>query len=329
MRRALTLGTAGTITFLLAAAMPYADAAAGRTSGSDISVIGDGAQSSTPSEARPAPPRAGVAVTFGRTNPNNGAGANCGPTIQVIVQDSATAPTTYTAPTAGVITSYSHNARATFVGHLRLLAFTPQGAGAYAQVGKSELNLLTPGVMNTFPARVPVPAGAVLGLQADNENLLCADNAPGQGVIRVGSVASYDPNAPAGNFTGVATSNYYINLSAVLEPDADGDGYGDLSQDLCLESAKAHDACPAPDTTLTKAPKKKSTKRKATITFSSTVAGSTFTCAVDKKAAVPCTSPFKKKYKLGKHTVVITATSPAGIVDPTPVTVTFKVKKPS
>jgi hypothetical protein len=80
---------------------------------------------------------------------------------------------------------------------------------------------------------------------------------------------------------------------------------------------------------VTKAPKKTSTKRKATIKFSSTIAGSTFTCAVDRLAAKPCTSPFRKKFKDGKHTVVITAVSPFGIVDPTPVTVKFKVKKPT
>jgi hypothetical protein len=120
-----------------------------------------------------------------------------------------------------------------------------------------------------------------------------------------------------------------VNVSAVVESDADGDGYGDVSQDLCPQSKLSQAACPAPDTTVTKAPKKKSTKRKATIKFTATVPGSTFTCAVDKKAAKPCTSPFKKKYKYGKHTVVITATSPAGLVDPTPVTVKFKVKKPA
>ena len=158
--------------------------------------------------------------------------------------------------------------------------------------------------------------------------LLCADNAPGLGTIRVSSLGSYDPDAPAGNFTGGPAAGYYMNLSAVLEPDVDGDGYGDVSQDLCPQSKLSQAACPAPDTTVTKAPKKKSTKRKATVKFSATVAGSTFTCAVDGKAAKPCTSPFKKKYKYGKHTVVITATSPAGIVDPTPVTVKFKVKRP-
>ena len=328
MRRALTLGTAGTIAFLLAAAMPYADASAGRASEPDISVIGDGPQSATRGGAGPVSPRAGAAISIGRTNTSNAAGGSCGGAIQVIVQDSVTAPVNYTAPTAGVLTSYTHNARAGFAGHLRLLAFTPQGAGSYSQVGKSELNLITAGVVNTFPTRVPVPAGAVLGMQSDEPNMLCADNVVG-GTIRVGSLASYDPDAPAGNFTGSPAGNYYMNLSAVLEPDVDGDGYGDVSQDLCPQSKLTQAACPPPDTTITKAPKKKSTKRKATIKFSSSIAGSTFTCAVDDKAAALCTSPFKKKYKYGKHTVVITATSAAGIVDPTPVTVTFKVKRPS
>ena len=38
----------------------------------------------------------------------------------------------------------------------------------------------------------------------------------------------------------------------------------------------------------------------------------------DGKAAKPCTSPFKKKFKVGKHKVLITATSPFGPVDATP-----------
>ena len=293
---------------------------------SSPAAAGDGAaRAATPVTNEPASP---TSIAIGRTNPSNASGATCGPAIQVILQESATAPTTYTAPTPGVLTSYSHNARTGFTGNLRLLAFTPQGPGAFAQVGKSGFNLIAAGVLNTFPVRVPVPAGAVLGLQADNPDLLCADNAPGLGTIRVSSLASYDPDAPAGNFTGGPAAGYYMNLSAVLEPDVDGDGYGDVSQDLCPQSKLSQAACPAPDTTVTKAPKKKSTKRKAKIVFSSSIAGSTFTCAVDGKAAKPCTSPFKKKYKYGKHTVVITATSPAGIVDPTPVTVKFKVKRP-
>ena len=86
-------------------------------------------------------------------------------------------------------------------------------------------------------------------------------------------------------------------------------------------------APPAPDTTVTSQPAAKITKKKATIAFTSTIAGSTFTCAVDGKPAAACTSPLKlKKLSKGKHTVVITATA-GGVSDPTPATVTFKVKK--
>ena len=79
---------------------------------------------------------------------------------------------------------------------------------------------------------------------------------------------------------------------------------------------------------MTKRPKKRSSRRKAKITFTSTVPGSTFTCAVDKKAAKPCRSPFKKRYRYGKHMVVITATSPLGSLEMTPVTVRFKIRRP-
>lgn len=116
----------------------------------------------------------------------------------------------------------------------------------------------------------------------------------------------------------------------MVESDADGDGFGDVTQDLCPELASTQTACGvAPETTVTKAPKKKSTKRKAKIRFTSSVAGSTFTCTVDKKQAKPCTSPFTKTYTYGKHTVVITAIGPDGTADPSPAVVKFKVKRPA
>ncbi len=126
---------------------------------------------------------------------------------------------------------------------------------------------------------------------------------------------------------GGGAADFHANIRAVWEPDTDGDGYGDVSQDLCPQSGLTPAACPAPETTVTKSPKKRGTHRTAKIAFTS-VPGATFTCAVDGKAAKPCTSPFKKKYKYGKHTVLITATSAVGIVDPTPATVKFKIKAP-
>jgi hypothetical protein len=87
---------------------------------------------------------------------------------------------------------------------------------------------------------------------------------------------------------------------------------------------------PAPDTTITKAPKKtvRTTKRKTKVTFkfTSTIAGSTFACSIDGKAFKPCTSPKTYKLKVGKHTFKVRATA-GGITDPTPAQYTFKIKK--
>jgi hypothetical protein len=194
----------------------------------------------------------------------------------------------------------------------------------------STLQTATASTLNTFPTRIPVPAGALLGGQVSSGSMQCIFSAVSSGdEFKAGA---FDPDSSSTmTTTGSYTGRW--DISAVVESDADGDGYGDVTQDLCPESATTQAACGpaggAPDTTVTKTPRKKSTKRKATITFTSTVAGSTFTCAVDKKPAVPCSSPFKKKYKLGKHQVRITATSPAGIADPTPVTVKFKVTRPA
>jgi CSLREA domain-containing protein len=97
------------------------------------------------------------------------------------------------------------------------------------------------------------------------------------------------------------------------------------------EMAVAEIATPdtaAPDTTITKKPKKKSTKRKAKFKFSSSEDGSTFECKLDRKPFKPCDSPFKKKVKPKKHKFKVRAIDAAGNVDPTPAKAKFKVLKP-
>jgi hypothetical protein len=139
-------------------------------------------------------------------------------------------------------------------------------------------------------------------------------------------IGTFDPGA-ATDFSGASNTNSIADISAVWEPDADHDGFGDVSQDACPSSAQTQASCLAPDTTVSKQPKKSSSKRKVKIVFSS-APGATFTCRVDKNAAKPCTSPFKAKLKPGKHTVVITATSTLGVVEAAPAVVKFKIVRP-
>ena len=275
---------------------------------------------SAPAPAGTPGARAGTSQVIGQTS---GMPAACPAYLTVVQHTTGTTPS-YEVTAPGVVTSFSYESDAD-PGQVRALVFTKTATNSFQLVGKSAFQTVAPSTVNTFPTRIPVPAGALLGGQVSSSAMRCAYFPSSSGdEFKVGP---FDPDTSSTmNTVGSYTGRW--NISAVVESDADGDGYGDVTQDLCPQLKLAQAACPAPDTTISKAPKKKSTKRKATITFASTVAGSTFTCVVDKKPAVSCSSPFKKKYKLGKHAVVITATSPFGLVDPTPATVTFKVTKP-
>jgi Ca2+-binding RTX toxin-like protein len=82
----------------------------------------------------------------------------------------------------------------------------------------------------------------------------------------------------------------------------------------------------APETTIVKGPKHKTRKRKATIEFSSSEAGSTFECSLDGKPFAPCTSPFAKKVKRRRHSFQVRAIDQAGNADPSPALHKWRVK---
>ena len=89
----------------------------------------------------------------------------------------------------------------------------------------------------------------------------------------------------------------------------------------------------APETAITKGPKKKLKTRKerrrakAKFTFASNEPGTRFECSVDGAALTACESPFKVKTKKGKHLFQVRATDQAGNVDATPASREWKVKR--
>jgi hypothetical protein len=66
-----------------------------------------------------------------------------------------------------------------------------------------------------------------------------------------------------------------------------------------------------PATRFTKKPKNKGFKRKARFRFTSEPAAA-FLCALDRKAFKPCTSPFKKRVKPGRHKFRVLAVDALG-----------------
>lgn len=240
------------------------------------------------------------------------------------------------APATGVLTSWSFQA-GTAATTLTLRVFRATATpGTYLVVadGGPLQNVAASSGLHTFPTRVPVNANDIIGLHA-TVGACFSNNVNDNGTISsragtltaVGATAAYD-TSPDGVF---------LDISAVLEPDADGDGYGDLSQDLCPSLASTHDQCGGtgpgtgpgtgspPDTTITKKPKNLGAKT-LKLKFTSTIAGSTFSCSLDKKKAKACLSPVKYVcLKPGKHTFSVFATSPQGQADPTPATTKLKV----
>jgi bacillolysin len=82
-----------------------------------------------------------------------------------------------------------------------------------------------------------------------------------------------------------------------------------------------------PQTTITKHPKRKTFSHKAKFAFTSSEAGSTFRCKLDKKRWKPCASPKKyKNLKVGKHKFRVYAIDAFGNADPTPAVWRWRIK---
>jgi hypothetical protein len=211
---------------------------------------------------------------------------------------------------------------------MRFKAFRPLGNNVYLAVGEDAPHPVTPSALNTFPVRIPVAAGDLIGLHSTG--LRCMSNVTSS-VVKTSGVPE-DPAVGTPITTSGANSRN-LDLSAVLEPDMDGDGYGDVSQDGCPSQAGTAGVCrdlAAPDTSFKKAPKKTVTtsRRKATVAvvLVSSEPGSTFQCQLDKGSYKPCAASQKLKLTKGKHVLQARAVDAAGNVDPTPVVAKIKVK---
>jgi hypothetical protein len=225
--------------------------------------------------------------------------------------------TSYAVPHDGVITSWSFHgsdAQDTFV-TMRVYRpepagtpdggpdqFMPVGDGGPVAPHNGDQELVT-------RTRVPVKSGDIIGLLGTQFAGLPAGRCAStggtgdtyrflQGTVPtdVGVVTNY-----------VETSGLKIDVSAVVEPDVDGDGFGDDTQDACPRLASTQDACPIPNTKITKHPVSPTHNRTARFRFTSDVAGATFRCKLDAHPYKSCTSPHLVDVRPGRHTFQVRA----------------------
>ena len=192
-----------------------------------------------------APASAAAAVTMGQSPPAAGTPSSCvGPPSNPSddwVQAANTDGNPYTVPTGGgVITAWRTS---TGSGPVKLRLFSLGGSGM-TPVAESNAEHLT-STATSFPTRIPVAGGERLGLSvlpgASLSN--CYSDTTGIGgqdtvlKAQAGPLGVDEPIVDGSNTT-------LLNVAVTLEPDADGDGYGDETQDGCPGDAAAHGPCP-------------------------------------------------------------------------------------
>lgn len=272
---------------------------------------------------------AGAATTVGSDlAPAAGIAGGCGSTTCTLVHRS---PGVAQAPTDGVVVRWRIKVGSGSPAQpvsLRVVRGVDAGTTGIAS-GPPEAVPSTPGVY-TFAARIPIAAGDFIGIDccpAGATGTYMSADAGGLTEVWNTRLADGESRDNSGSY------GFELLVNADVEPDADRDGYGDETQDLCPTDPTTQGLCPVttgvdvdpPQTTITKRPKDESAKETAKYKFSSDEDGSTFECKIDKKPFKPCTSPKKFRVKDGKHKFLVRAIDAAGNPDPTAAKDKFKI----
>jgi hypothetical protein len=265
---------------------------------------------------------AAAAVTLGETFAPT---AGCAPPTNGF-QTTSPAATPFNAPSSGVITSWAYQAAGAPPPILRLKV--ARGTSTSLTIaGQSANEVPVANQLNRYMTRIAVQTGDVIGFFGGGSGVFNCGREP------AGFNASFFNGADqsvGSNQTYSVSSDVELDVSANLEPDADGDGFGDETQDLCPSDPDTQKACPdktAPETTITKQPKTKTKSKKATFEFSSSEPNSTFNCSLDGAPFDTCTSPKGYTVKAGRHSFTVLAKDTAGNVDDSPATKSWTVKK--
>jgi hypothetical protein len=149
-------------------------------------------------------------------------------------------PLPLTAPNSGVITKWKSSLIPVPVTVPQTLKVLRQTSPNTVQVvGESSGNIV--GGLNTFDTRIPVQAGDRLGLFGPSPigTLIC--ELPG-----LNSLGVYEGGGSVGQTVLFIpfTSELRIPVAAIVEADADNDGFGDETQDQCPQLAAFQTACP-------------------------------------------------------------------------------------
>jgi hypothetical protein len=188
-----------------------------------------------------APTGASAATTLGETFAPT-ADLSCGGPNYEVVQVHRASGTSYAAPSAGVLTSWSFEASTLASTTLTLRVYrptgTPQQFTPIAEGGTPQTFTASSG-LHTSNVQIPVQTGDLIGIHS-------TDGPCGSGTTSSGDVYDAHLGTPGAIPIGTPTTfsegfQLIFDISAKLEPDCDKDGLGDETQDSNVTAA-----CPTP-----------------------------------------------------------------------------------
>jgi 6-phosphogluconolactonase (cycloisomerase 2 family) len=209
---------------------------------------------------------------------------------------------------------------------------TPRGCVDDNDTGPDTCVQSTDGLGDVFSVAVSPDNLSLYAAGRADDAVVVFDRSPNPGELTPrGCIDDNDPPFGADN-CAQSTDGMRFVQSVAVSPDGTS-VYGSSDVDLAVvmfarevPSVGTADTDP-PETTITKAPKKKTKKRQAKFKFTSDEPGSTFQCKLNKRQFLSCLDRVRYKVKRKKHKFQVRAIDPAGNVDPTPAKRKWKVKK--
>jgi hypothetical protein len=156
-----------------------------------------------------------------------------------------TPPVALKTTSPGVVTSWKVQSAPFLEPRTMALKVIRQVGPDFEVVAESAAELVE-GKPHQFQTRIPVAAGVSFGVISSKSFPACTASA--------GNTVGIFSEVPVGGKGKPfeTRAERLLSLAAVVEPDGDGDGYGDETQDACPQSALLHTACPPANLRVTK-----------------------------------------------------------------------------
>jgi hypothetical protein len=175
-------------------------------------------------------------TTVGSDLSKNATITPCATPCTMFTGDNANGTPSAVAPFDGVVVRWQVKS-GSFPNAVALRALRSAGAGSYIGVAASDEGSIRQTGISTFGARMPVKAGDIIALDDRDGGAKVAASSTSTAIFTFTSIGISPPRIPS------PQHNRELLVNADIEPDVDGDGYGDETQDLCPGDATRHTAC--------------------------------------------------------------------------------------